>query len=150
MSLVDTVANDMKDAMRNKDSARLTTLRAVRAAFLNAMKADGSERLAEDQAVAILRKQAKQRQDAMEAFEKAGRDDLFQTEKNELAIIETYLPNLADADQTRAWVEAAIASTGAASPKEMGKVMGAVMKEHRAEVDGNLVRQIATQLLAGT
>ena len=150
MSLVDTVANDMKDAMRNKDSARLTTLRAVRAAFLNAMKADGSESLAEDQAVAILRKQAKQRQDAMEAFEKAGRDDLFQTEKNELAIIETYLPNLADADQTRAWVEAAIASTGAASPKEMGKVMGAVMKEHRAEVDGNLVRQIATQLLAGT
>jgi uncharacterized protein YqeY len=148
MSLVNTIADDMKDAMRARDSALLTTLRAMRAAFLNAMKADGSESLTDEVAVAILRKQAKQRQDSMEAFEKAERDDLYQIEKAELAVIETYLPSLADADQTRAWVAGAITATGASSPKEMGRVMGAVMKEHRAEVDGNLVRQIATELLA--
>jgi uncharacterized protein YqeY len=148
MSLVDTVSSDMKDAMRARDSARLTTLRAVRAAFLNAMKSDGSESITDEAAVAILRKQAKQRLDSMEAFEKAERDDLYQIEKAELAVIETYLPSLADADQTRSWVEAAIAATGASSPKEMGRVMGAVMKEHRAEVDGNIVRKIATELLA--
>ena len=149
MSLVQTITDQMKTAMRDKDKTRVATLRSLRAAFLNAMKADGSESLSDEQALAIVRKQAKQRQDAMDAFEKAGRDDLFATEKAELEIIDTFLPSLADADQTRAWVEAAISTTGASSPKEMGKVMGAVMKDHRSEVDGNLVRQIATELLAG-
>ncbi len=149
MSLVQTITDQMKTAMRDKDKTRVATLRSLRAAFLNAMKADGSETLTDEQALAIIRKQGKQRQDAMDAFEKAGRDDLFATEKAELEIIDTFLPSLADADQTRTWVEAAISTTGASSPKEMGKVMGAVMKDHRSEVDGNLVRQIATELLAG-
>jgi uncharacterized protein YqeY len=148
MSLAETITEQMKTAMRAKDTTRLTTLRSLRAAFLTLMKADGSESLDDEQAVAILRKQSKQRQDSMEAFEKAGRTDLYDIEKAEFAIIEEFLPSLADADQTRAWVEAAIAVTGASSPKEMGKVMGMVMKDHRAEVDGNLVRQIASQLLA--
>ena len=116
---------------------------------LNAMKADGSESLSDEQALAILRKQAKQRQDAMDAYEKAERSDLYDVEKAELGIIDEFLPSLADEAQTRAWVEAAMAATGASSPKEMGKVMGFVMKDHRAEVDGNLVRKIASELLAG-
>lgn len=148
MSLVQTITEQMKTAMRAQDTARVTTLRSVRAAFLTVMKKDGSEGLTDEQAVAILRKQAKQRQDSMDAFEKAGRSDLYDTEKVELEIINEFLPSLADADQTRLWVEAAIASTGASSPKEMGRVMGAVMKDHRTDVDGNLVRQIASQLLA--
>ena len=79
MSLVQTITDQMKTAMRDKDKTRVATLRSLRAAFLNAMKADGSETLTDDQALAIIRKQAKQRQDAMDAFEKAGRDDLFAT-----------------------------------------------------------------------
>jgi uncharacterized protein len=149
MSLVETITEQMKTAMRAKDTTRVTTLRSLRAAFLTVMKTDGSESLTDEQTVAILRKQAKQRQDSMDAFEKAGRSDLYDIEKAEFAIINEFLPSLADADQTRAWVEAAIAATGASSPKEMGKVMGMVMKDHRADVDGNLVRQIASQLLAG-
>ena len=149
MSLVENITDQMKTAMRAKDTTRVTTLRSLRAAFLTVMKTDGSESLTDEQAVAILRKQAKQRQDSMDAFEKAGLTDLYATEKAEFAIINEFLPSLADADQTRAWVEAAIAATGASSPKEMGKVMGAVMKDHRSDVDGNLVRQIASQLLAG-
>ena len=148
MSLAQTITEHMKDAMRAKNSVRLMTLRSMRAAFLNLMKADGSDTISDEQAIALLRKQAKQRQDSMDAFAKAGRDDLFDKEKAELAIIEEFLPSLADAEQTRAWVEAAIAATGATTPKEMGKVMGAVMRDHRAEVDGNLVRQLATELLA--
>ena len=69
-------------------------------------------------------------------------------ESAELTIIEEFLPGLADAETTRLWVQEAIAATGASSPKEMGKVMGAVMRDHKADVDGNLVRQIATELLA--
>ncbi len=149
MSLVQTITDQMKSAMRDQNKTRVTTLRSLRAAFLNAMKADGSESLSDEQALAILRKQAKQRQDAMDAYEKAGRSDLYDVEKAELGIIDEFLPSLADEAQTRAWVEAAMAATGASSPKEMGKVMGFVMKDHRAEVDGNLVRKIASELLAG-
>lgn len=148
MALIDTISEQMKDAMRAKDAVRLSTLRGIRAAFLNALKVDGSETLADEQAIALLRKQAKQRKDSMEAYEKAGRQDLYDNEHTELKIINEFLPSLADADTTRGWVEQAIAETGAASPRDMGRVMGAVMKLHRSEADGNLVRQIATELLA--
>ena len=148
MALIDTISEQMKDAMRAKDALRLSTLRGIRAAFLNALKVDGSETLSDEQAIALLRKQAKQRKDSMEAYEKAGRQDLYDTERTELEIINEFLPSLADADTTRGWVEQAISETGAASARDMGRVMGAVMKLHRSEADGNLVRQIATELLA--
>ena len=148
MALIDEVSQQMKDAMRAKDKIRLLTLRDMRAAFLNAMKADGSETLTDEQAIPLLRKLAKQRKDSMAAFQQGGRDDLYEQESTELTIIEEFLPGLADAETTRLWVQEAIAATGASSPKEMGKVMGAVMRDHKADVDGNLVRQIATELLA--
>ena len=149
MALTDDISQQMKDAMRAKDALRLATLRAMRTAFLNAMKIDGADSLADDKAIALLRKLAKQRQDSMTAYKDAGRDDLYAQEEAELAIIDEFLPSLADADTTRAWVAQAIAETGAESPRDMGKVMGAVMKAHKGDVDGNLVRQLAQELLAG-
>lgn len=148
MAIVDDVTNQMKDAMRAKDTVRLATLRSMRTAFLNEMKKDGSDTVSDAVCETLLRKLEKQRKESIEAFAKGGREEMAETERAELAVIQEFLPQLADAAQTRAWVEAAIAESGASGPKEMGKVMGALMKAHKADIDGNLAREIVQELLA--
>jgi hypothetical protein len=147
MGLVEQVSAEMKEALKAKDAPRLSALRGIRAALHNEMKKDGSETLDDAVATAVLRKLAKQREESIEAFTQAGRPDRADAERAERAVIERFLPSLADAATTRAWVMAAIAQTAATSAKDLGKVMGAVMKAHKADVDGNLARQIAAELL---
>ena len=149
MAIFDDVSAQMKDAMKAKDEVRLAALRGMRAAFLNECKKDNSTTLPDDVAVGLLRKLAKQRQESIDAFTRAGRADRADAERAELDVIQTFLPKLADEATTRRWVEEAIAASGAASAKEMGRVMGAVMKAHKGEVNGDLARQIASQLLPG-
>lgn len=149
MALVETVTAQMKDAMKAKDAARLGALRNIRAAFLTEMKKDGSETLDDAVATAVLRKLAKQRQESIDAFTQAKRPDRAAEEQAELAVIEGFLPQLADEATTRAYVREAIAASGASSAKELGKVMGALMKAHKGDVDGDLARRIASELLAG-
>jgi hypothetical protein len=139
----------MKDAMKAKDAARLGALRNIRAAFLTEMKKDGSETLQDAVATAVLRKLAKQRQESIDAFTQAKRPDRAAEEQAELTVIEGFLPRLADEATTRAFVQEAIAASGASSAKELGKVMGALMKAHKGDVDGDLARRIAAELLAG-
>jgi len=148
MAIVDDVTSQMKDAMRAKDTLRLATLRSMRTAFLNEMKKDGSDTVSDAVCETLLRKLEKQRKESIEAFSKGGREEMAEAERAELAVIQEFLPQLADEAQTRAWVEAAIAETGASEPKEMGKVMGALMKAHKADLDGNLARGIVQELLA--
>lgn len=112
-----------------------------------AMKEDGADELKDEQAIAQLRRLAKMRHESIEMFEKGGRQDLALAEREELLVIEAYLPALADEAQTLAWAEEAKAATGAQSKKEFGKVMGAVMKSHRQEVDGALLKKVVTQIL---
>jgi hypothetical protein len=126
----------------------LGALRSVRAAFIEALKADGAETLADDKAIVILRKLAKQRKESIDAFDSAGRTDLAEQERGELAVLEDFLPSLADEATTTEWVKAAIAESGAQSPADMGRVMGAVMKAHKGDVDGGLTKKIALQLLS--
>ena len=147
MGLVETVTAQMKDAMKAKDAARLGALRNIRAAFLTEMKKDGSETLDDAVSIGVLRKLAKQRQESIEAFEAAGRADRAAAERAELRVVQGFLPSLADEAQTRAWVEAAIAESGATSARDVGKVMGALMKAHKGDVDGDLARRIASELL---
>lgn len=147
MPIVDDVTSQMKDAMRAKDAVRLSTLRSMRAAFLNEMKKDASETVSDAVCETLLRRLEKQRKESIEAFSKGGRDEMAETERAELLVIQEFLPQLADAAQTRVWVEAAIAETGASEPREMGKVMGALMKAHKAEIDGNVAREIVQELL---
>ncbi len=149
MSIFETVSAQMKDAMKAKDEARLAALRGIRAAFLTECKKDNSATLPDEVAVTLLRKLEKQRQESIDAFTVAGRADRADAERAELAVIRTFLPQLADAATTRRWVEEAIAASGAANAKEMGKVMGALMKAHKGEIDGNLARSIAAELLGG-
>ena len=149
MAIFDQVSAQMKEALKARDSARLGALRNFRAAFLTEMKKDNSDSLPDEACVAILRRLEKQRRESIDAFEKAGRDEMAAAERAELAVLQEFLPSLADEAQTKAWVEAAIAETGAAAPGDVGRVMGAIMKAHKGDVDGGLAKRIAGELLSG-
>jgi len=148
MSIAETVTAQIKDAMKAKDERRLSALRSMRTAFLNEMKKDGSDAISDEVCEGLLRKLEKQRKESIDAFMKGDREEMAIAERAELAVIQEFLPSLADESQTRAWVEAAIAETGASSSKEMGKVMGVLMKAHKAEIDGNIARAIVQELLS--
>jgi uncharacterized protein YqeY len=149
MSIAEDVTSQMKAAMKAKEALRLSTLRSMRTVFLNEMKKDGSDSVSDEVCQTLLRKLEKQRKESIEAFTKGDRPEMAENERAELAVIQEFLPQLADEAQTRAWVEAAIAQTGAAGAKEMGKVMGALMKAHKTEIDGTLARGIVQELLNG-
>lgn len=149
MGLVETVTAQMKGAMKAKDAARLSALRNIRASFLTEMKKDGSATLDDAVSIHLLRKLAKQRQESIDAFTQANRPERVAEERAELGVIEEFLPRLADEATTRDWVAAAIAASGASNAKELGKVMGALMKAHKGDVDGDLARRIAAELLGG-
>ena len=147
MPIFDDVSAQLKEAMRARDAMRVRALRGVRAAFLNEMKKDNSSELGDEVCQALLRRLEKQRLESIQAFEQADRDERAAEEGAELAVIRTFLPALADEAQTRAWIHEAIEATGASGAKDAGRVMGALMKAHRGEVDGALARQLAGELL---
>jgi hypothetical protein len=147
MAIVDEVSRQMKEALRAKEGPRLAALRGIRAAFVNEMKRDGSETLADEACLPVLRRLEKQRKESIEAFERGGREERAAAERAELAVVQTFLPSLADAETTRAWVQEAIASSGASKRGEIGRVMGALMKVHKGEIDGRLAKEIASELL---
>lgn len=140
-TLIERISQDLTAAMKARDAVRVGALRMVRAAFIEAEKA-GKGAVTDDGALDILRRMKKQREESAQVFASGGRDDLAQNELNEIAVIDDYLPKLADEATTRGWVREAIAASGASSRKEMGKVMGALMKAHKADVDGALARKI--------
>lgn len=149
MAIPDDVSQQLKEALRAKDAPRLAALRSIRAAFVNEMKRDGAETLADEVCVTLLRRLEKQRLESIEAFEKAQREERVAAEKAELAVIQSFLPSLADEATTRAWVKEAVEASGASKPADLGRVMGALMKTHKGEIDGRLAKEIAGELLRG-
>lgn len=147
MGLVEDVSEGMKQAMKAKDAARVAALRGIRAAFLTEMKKDGADTLADEVCTTVLRRLEKQRRESIEAFDAAGREEQAAAERAELAVIQEFVPSLADEATTRTWVAEAIQASGASELKEMGKVMGALMKAHKGDVDGGLAQTIAKELL---
>jgi hypothetical protein len=141
------VSRELREAMRARDARRTAALRSIRAAFQNEMKKDGSESLSDEAAVACLRRLEKQRHESIEAFEGAGRPERAAAERAELAVVQSFLPRLAGEETTRAWVREAIAASGASGPGDLGRVMGALMKAHKGEVDGALARRLAAEAL---
>ncbi|MEQ1507428.1 MAG: GatB/YqeY domain-containing protein [Myxococcota bacterium] len=148
-TIFDQVSEQLKDAMRSKDKDRLNGLRGIRAAFIEALKLDGSTTLSDDAALDVLRRLAKQRKESIEAYEAGARADLVAEEKRDLAVIEAFLPKLADEATTLAWVRAAIAETGATTGKDLGKVMGALTAAHRGQYDGKLANKLVREALGG-
>ena len=138
---------DLKQAMRDRDSLRLSVIRMLRSALHNEKIAKQSE-LTEDQVTNVLRRQAQQRRDSIEAFERGNSPDLVQKEKSELAFIVEYLPEPMLRDDIVKLVEGIILEEQAQSLRDMGKVMARVMPVVRGRADGREVSSIVTDLLS--
>ena len=138
MSLKDRILQEVKDAMRAKDKPRLATLRMITAA-IKQQEVDERIELNDTQVLALLDKMCKQRRESISQFEKAGRDDLIAQEVSELDIIQTYLPEQLSDDEIAALIDAAMTATGAASIKDMGKVMGQLKPKLQGRADMSAV-----------
>ena len=150
MSLKDQISDEVKAAMKAKDKIRLNTVRSVKKVILEKesdLRAKGIEELTEAQEMEILTKLAKQRRDSVEQFTKAGRDDLAEKEALELTILEEFLPAQMTEEEIAAAVDGAIATTGASSPKDMGKVMGLLMKDLKGKADGKIIQTLVKEKL---
>ena len=149
-SLNQQIAADLTAAMKAKDTARLSALRMLKAAVMNKGMVEKGRDLNDAEVLQVVASLVKQRRDSIEQFAKAGRTDLVEKETGEIAILEHYLPPAVSADEIDAAVAEAIAATGASSPKDMGKVMKAVMpKLSGKNVDGRTVNEAVRRQLGG-
>lgn len=149
--LKEQLSTDLKEAMRGREEVRLRTIRSLRAALMEReieLRQGGKAELTEDQEIEVVQKQAKQRRDSIAQYAKADRADLKQKEEEELSIIEEYLPKQLEDDEIRAVLREIIEETGAESPGDIGKVMGAAMNRVRGRADGRRVQQLASELLS--
>jgi hypothetical protein len=150
MSLTEQIARDITEAMKARDAARLSALRMVKAALMNGEVAKGRA-LEEGEAQQVLSSLIKQRRDSIEQFKNGGRNDLVEKESAELAILERYAPPSASAEEIERAVDAAIAETGAASAKDMGRVMKAVMSALAGKsADGKVVNELVRKKLSAS
>ena len=137
------VMSDLKDAMKARDTVALTTLRALKTALTNAAIESGNKDnvVSDADALALVRKQIKQRNDSIEQFESAGRAELADNEKAEIVVLEKYLPAALSAEEVSAIVADAISETGASSRTDMGKVMKIVQEKVAGRADGKALSQ---------
>jgi uncharacterized protein len=151
MILQERVDSDLKEAMRAKDTTKLAVMRMLKSALKYAAiaKSDADAELSDAEAVQVIRKQVKQRQDSIESFEKAGRAELVEKEKKELSILNGYLPQPMSADEISKVVRETIAETGANSRAQMGAVMKALQTKVAGRVDGKALSAEVQKQLSG-
>ena len=147
MNLAERINEDMKAAMRAKDSARLDAIRMLRAA-IKQKEVDGRAVLDDAGIVAVIDKLAKQRRDSIDAFRKAGRQDLVDKESAELALLESYLPARLSAEEVAAEVQVLLTELGAAGPADMGRAMGAAKARFAGRADMGAVSAAVKAALA--
>jgi uncharacterized protein YqeY len=146
MNLSERLNEDMKQAMKSKDKFRLSTIRMVRST-IKYLEIDLKRTLDDNEVLDILSREIKQRKDALQEFESAGRDDLAASTKAEIEIIIKYLPEQLSEEEIKVIVQQTIQETGASSKSEMGKVMSALMPKVKGRADGKLVNQAVLQFL---
>lgn len=148
MSIKDLLTEDMKQAMKDRESGklRLSVIRMARANIKN-IEIDGKKELNDDEVLTVLMKEVKMRQDSLEEFTKAGRNDLAEQARQEIAILEKYLPEQLGDEELKALVQEAISESGAVSPKDMGKVMSAVMAKTKGRAEGKRINIMVRELL---
>ncbi|AKG35750.1 GatB/YqeY domain-containing protein [Paenibacillus durus] len=146
MNLSERLNEDMKQAMKSKDKFRLSTIRMVRSTIKN-LEIDLKRTLDDNEVLDILSREIKQRKDALQEFEKAGRDELAASNKAEIEIIAQYLPEQLSEEEIKVIVQQTIQETGASSKNDMGKVMSALMPKVKGRADGKLVNQAVLQFL---
>jgi uncharacterized protein YqeY len=139
---------DLKAAMLAKDEKSLRSLRAIKAAIINAKTAEGSGGvLKEEDEPKLLQKLVKQRRDSLEIFEKQNREDLAQKEREEIEVIEKFLPKQLSSEELKAIIAGIIKDSGASTPSDMGKVMGIANKQLTGKADGKTIAGIVKELL---
>ena len=147
MSLQQQINNDFITAMKSKDESRLSVLRMLKSALQNYQIAQQKE-LSDDDVIKIIQKEIKQRKDSIESFTSGGRAELADKEKNELKILEKYIPQQLPNEELTKIVETAIIETGASAPADIGKVMGRVMPQVAGRTDGGAVSARVKELLS--
>ncbi|MFE4711324.1 MULTISPECIES: GatB/YqeY domain-containing protein [Bacillales] len=146
MNLSERLNEDMKQAMKSKDKFALSTIRMVRST-IKYLEIDLKRTLDDNEVLDILSREIKQRKDALQEFETAGRDDLAASTKAEIEIIIKYLPEQLSEEEIKVIVQQTIQETGASSKSEMGKLMSALMPKVKGRADGKLVNQVVQQFL---
>lgn len=150
MSLQNDIKAQMIEAMKAKDALRLSVIRGLMSSFTNelvAKKRMPNEELSDEEALAVISRAVKQRKDSIEQFEKGGRADLAETEKQELSILESYLPAQMLKEEIEAYVKNKIAQENPEKDKK-NQFMGSIMKELKGRADGTLVKEVVDSLLA--
>ncbi len=149
MPLHTTIKDQLKDAMKTKDEVRLRTVRNMLTTFTNELVATGKKPqdiLADEDVLVVIKRLAKQRKDSIEQFQKGGRQDLVVGEEKELAILETYLPQLMTQEEIEPIARAQKEKLGVTGKSQMGKLMGAIMKELGGKADGGDVKVVVEKL----
>jgi len=150
MSLKDRLTEDMKEAMKAKESGklRLSVIRMAKAAIKN-QEIDKGHELNDDEVIQVLSREVKMRRDSIAEYEKAGRLDTVETLRQEIAILMDYLPKQMSEEEILQLVKKTVAEVGAQSPKDMGKVMSKIVPLTKGRADGKLVNEIVTKVLNG-
>ena len=149
-SALDRIQTDMVTAMKAKDASTLSTLRMLKTALMEAKTRKPKDAtLSADEEIEVLQRYVKKRRETIEEMSKAGRADLVASEEQEIAVTQRYLPQMMSEDELRAIVKEVVAQTGAAGPKEQGKVIGAVMARVKGKAEGGTVSKLVREALGG-
>ncbi len=148
MLSLDQISKELLEAMKKKDSVRMSTLRMLVSA-IRYKEVEKKKTLPEGEILEVVQAEAKRRKESMAEYEKAGRQDLVSKEEAELHVLKAYLPEPLSENELKSLVQAAIASAGAKGPQDMGKVMSALMPQIKGRADGKLAQQFVQQLLKG-
>jgi len=147
MSLKDQLLSDMKGAMKQRDTLRLDTIRSVNSEIKN-QEINLRDTLGDEQIISIIASQIKKRKEAAALFEQGGRADLAEKEKQELAVLEAYMPAQVGEEEIRRRVQEVITEVAAKGPQDMGRVMKTVVPEFKGRADNALIKTIVSELLA--
>lgn len=151
MNIKESILEELKSAMKQKDADRLRVLRSLKAKILEkeiSERKEGESELSDDQVVQVLMKAAKQRKESIEQFDEGDRADLADKERAELKIIEEFLPQMMSREEVRAEVKKEIENLGATSMADMGKVMGVMMGKLKGKADGSVVSSVVKDELS--
>ncbi len=149
-SISERIQQDMTVAMKARDADTLSTLRMLKAALMEARtKKPKDAAFSRDEEIEVLQRYAKKRRETIEELKRIGREDLVASEEREIVVTGRYLPQMLSEDEVRTLVLAAVAKTGAAGPRDLGKVMGVVMAQVKGRADGTLVSRLVKESLGG-
>ncbi|QHS22800.1 GatB/YqeY domain-containing protein [Virgibacillus sp. MSP4-1] len=148
MTLLDRLNNDMKEAMKSKDKQALSVIRMVKASIQNEAIKLGKDQLTEEEEMSVLSRELKQRNDSLQEFKNAGREDLVEKINDELSVLQKYMPEQLSDEELTELVKDTIKTVGAESKSDMGKVMGALMPKVKGKADGSKVNQLVMEYLS--